>query len=570
MSASFDRSAAGAKPLPKVPYRIGRLLGRVEVTVERIPPWAALGAIMLVGWGVAIAAGRIAAHDGWLYYHGGDGTWYYTTAWALGNGHIPAGVIGFGYPLLIAPIAAIAGSNLLDGIPAIVIFNQLVLAPIALVCIYGITRLLAGRAYAYVVSLLWVLTPVLVIHYFLADYHSRYVDLTLPSTIGLTGLGDYPSMVVLLVSAYFLLRAVATLATLDAVAAGLAAGFAVAVKPANALFLPAVLVALVVARRPRALGIFALSLIPSLVALTLWKYRGLGYLPAFSHPSGAAPATVAPVPLGLLNVHQYVSFDWSQLHHNLDSIREYTWSQRMVYWAALAGIVGLARRSYVAAALATTWVASYLVVKGSSTRVDFVTGGFMTHLIAAFPAYFLLAVSVPFLVPIYGRRRPPSPVGPGTSLRVPKLAVSVLGFLAVVSILAIALLPALDEPAAAKSVNANLYLPLNGFVVASRENHGVVTLSWARQQPAGTRTSYAVFRDSSDRAICIPVRHAAADCAYTGTRVAGVRRDVTSWIDHPPPGTWVYRVALNATPVGVQSTADYILISRPVTVTARP
>jgi hypothetical protein len=29
-------------------------------------------------------------------------------------------------------------------------------------------------------------------------------------------------------------------------------------------------------------------------------------------------------------------------------------------------------------------------------------------------------------------------------------------------------------------------------------------------------------------------------------------------------------VALNATPVGVQSTADYILLSRPVTVTARP
>jgi hypothetical protein len=569
MSASSDSSAAGAKPLGSIPYRVGRLLGRIEVTAERIPPWAVLGVILLVGWGVAVAAGRIAGHDGWLYYHGGDGTWYYTTAWALGNGHIPAAVIGFGYPLLTAPIAGIAGSNLLDGIPAIVVFNQLVLAPIALICIYGITRTFASRSYAYVVSLLWVLTPVLVIHYFLADYHSRYVDLTLPSAIGLTGLGDYPSMVVLLVSAYFLLRAVATLATLDAVAAGLAAGFALAVKPANALFLPAVLVALAIARRPRTLGIFALSLIPSLVALTLWKYRGLGYLPAFSHPPGTAPATVVPVSLGL-NVHQYVSFDWSQLHHNLDSIREYTWSQRMVYWAALAGVVGLARRSYVAAALAATWLTSYLLVKGSSKRLDFVTGSFMTHLIAAFPAYFLLAVSVPFLVPIYGRRRPPARVGPHSSLRVPKIAVSVLGFLAVVGFLVIALLPTLDEPAAAKSVNANLYLPVDAFVVASRESHGVVTLSWARQQPAGTRASDTVFRNPSDRAICVPVRHAAADCAYTGTRIAGIRRDVTSWTDHPPPGTWVYRVALNATPVGVQSTADYILLSRPVTVTARP
>ena len=140
-----------------------------------------------------------------------------------------------------------------------------------------------------------------------------------------------------------------------------------------------------------------------------------------------------------------MNLDWWHLHHNLDSIREYTWSQRMVYWFALAGIVGLARRSYVAAALAATWLASYLLVKGTSPTVDFVTASFMTHLIAAFPAYFLLAISVPFLVPIYGRRRPPSPVGPGTSLTAPKIAVSVLGFLAVVGFLAVALLPTLDR-----------------------------------------------------------------------------------------------------------------------------
>ena len=470
MSASFDRPAAGATTSGKVSYRIGRLLGRIEVAVERIPPWTVLGAIMLVGWGVAVAAGRIAGHDGWLYYHGGDGTWYYTTAWVLGNGHIPAAAIGYGYPLLIAPIAGIAGSSLLAGIPAIVIFNQLVLAPIALVCIYGITRMFASRSYAYVVSLAWVLVPVVVIHYFLADYHSRYVDMTLPSAIGLTGLGDYPSMVVLLVAAYFLLRAIATAATLDAVAAGLAAGFALAVKPANALFLPAVLVALAVARKPRVLAIVALSLVPSLLGLAMWRYRGLGGL----------------------NAHNHVNFDWRQLHHNLDSIREYTWSQRMVYWFALAGIVGLARRSYVAAALAATWFASYLVVKGTSPHVDFVTGSFLTHLIAAFPAYFLLAVSVPFLVPIYGRRRPPSPVGPDTPLTAPKIAVSVLGFLAVVGFLAVALLPTLDAPAAAKQIHLNLYLPLDRFTVASRQSQGARD---ALLGPAAARRHSCLVRD---------------------------------------------------------------------------
>ncbi len=145
MSASLDPPAPSATPLGKAAYRVGRLVGRVEATVERIPPWAALGAIMVVGWGIAVAAGRIAGHTGWLYYHGGDGTWYYTTSWVLGNGHIPTAGIGFGYPLLLAPIAGIAGSSLLDGLPAIVIFNQLVLAPIALASVYGITRMFASR-----------------------------------------------------------------------------------------------------------------------------------------------------------------------------------------------------------------------------------------------------------------------------------------------------------------------------------------------------------------------------------------------------------------------------------------
>ena len=116
----------------------------------------------------------------------------------------------------------------------------------------------------------------------------------------------------------------------------------------------------------------------------------------------------------------------------------------------------------------------------------------------------------------------------------------------------------------------NLYLPLDRFTVASRQSQGAVTLSWARQQPSGTRASYAIFRDPTDRAICVPVKHAAANCAYFGTRVAAVGGDSTSWTDHPPPGTWAYRVALSATPIGPQRASDYIVLSRPVTVTVRP
>ena len=44
------------------------------------------------------------------------------------------------------------------------------LAPLALLRIYGIVRMFARRWYAYLVTLLWVVFPVLVIHYFLANY----------------------------------------------------------------------------------------------------------------------------------------------------------------------------------------------------------------------------------------------------------------------------------------------------------------------------------------------------------------------------------------------------------------
>ena len=128
----------------------------------------------------------ITPHNGWLYYNGGDGTWYYTTAWVLGHGHIPLGYIGYGYPLLIAPLAAIAGPSMFAGMPLVIVFNALVLAPIALLCIYGLTNVLCGRRVAYVASAIWVVIPVLAIPDFYARYHGRYVDQTLPAVIGLT------------------------------------------------------------------------------------------------------------------------------------------------------------------------------------------------------------------------------------------------------------------------------------------------------------------------------------------------------------------------------------------------
>jgi hypothetical protein len=575
MNTSIERPAAGGS-LAQAAVRAGRLLGRAELLVRRAPvppPWLVLGALVVANWGIAAEAGRIAQHDGRLYYNGGDSTWYYTTAWSLGSGHIPLASTGYGYSLLIAPIARLAGPSLLAGSPWIIGFNQLVLGPIALLCIYGIVRMFASRWYAYLTTLIWVIFPVLVIHYFLADYHTLYVDVTLPSEIGLTALGDFPSMVVLLVAAYFVLRHLETRASIDAVAAGLAAGFAIAVKPANLLFLPAAAGALLVARRPRGLGLFALALLPALGGLTVWKYRGLGYLPAFS--SAAPLALVLPVAFSL-DLGRYIHLDWWHLHSNLDGLREFTWSQRMIYFVAGGGLIGLARRSLPAATLSGLWLAAYVVVKGSSPILDLRAGNFFTHLIAAFPAFFLLVVSVPYLVPVLGGRRPPSTLRPGCSQRLPKAACAVLGAILLVGFVAVSAFPLLPSATAADVPYPDLYVPMNGFAVEARTTGDTVTLNWHNTAPSGTRVSYAIYRTAAGQPVCA-VAPGTRQCTIGGYQNqigtvgagSGLQGDGASFTDHPGAGRWTYHVVLSATPLGPQNPTDYVLMSRAVSITVR-
>lgn len=194
------------------------------------PGWAVLAALVCGNWVVMFAVARIALHNGWYYFHGGDATWYYTSAWVLAHGHIPQSYIGYEYSLLIAPFAYFAGPNILVGTPAIVLFNAIILTPVALLCIYGIACMVGGRLFAYLVSLVWIVFPVAVIHYFLASYHTFYVDETLPPALGLTARGDFPSLVLLLVATYFTFRLFARPSDLDALACGLAIGLAIALS----------------------------------------------------------------------------------------------------------------------------------------------------------------------------------------------------------------------------------------------------------------------------------------------------------------------------------------------------
>ena len=76
---------------------------------------------------------------------------------------------------------------------------------------YGIGARIAGRVFGYwTAGALDRASRIVAIPLFVQRYHGKYVEQTLPQTFGLTALADFPSMVLLLVAAYLVVRALDT------------------------------------------------------------------------------------------------------------------------------------------------------------------------------------------------------------------------------------------------------------------------------------------------------------------------------------------------------------------------
>jgi hypothetical protein len=89
---------------------------------------------------------------------------------------------------------------------------------------------------------------------------------------------------------------------------------------------------------------------------------------------------------------------------NMAGLREYTWSNRILQWLPLAGAIGLARCSPLAAILLAAWFGAFVVGYGASGNVGVGDGSLFAALVPAFPAFALLFVSVPLLVPTLPHR----------------------------------------------------------------------------------------------------------------------------------------------------------------------
>jgi len=570
-----------------LPRRTLGLVGSARDRLLAVRPLYVLGTLVGVQWAALAALALTVRHNGWVYYMGGDQLWHYSGAYLLGHGELAPTFVGVGWSTLLTPIAWIAGPNLVSALPFIIVLNGLILVPLGLFCMYGIAERIGGRLFGYWGALLWIVLPYAGIRYALAGYHQKYTELTLPQVLGLGAMADFPSMVALLVGAYLCVRAVEGGHWLWGAGAGFAVGYALAIKPSNGVFLfaPALLFLFF---RWRAAIPFALGLGPPLALLAYWKERGFGHVPAF-----ATPPPDRRVASGIGDVlHPGTRYlgnnSWTQLHNNLIQLREHLWSDRVLEFLALAGIVALLIRSRRAGVFVGAWFLGFLLLKGSYINARVEDGGFWRLLLPAFPAFVLIVAAVPLLFP--GVRLRPQSLRP---VRVPRRAL--VGALAVVA--AVLFVFPVSLVAAAKPVRRPdvTALQANGALIpvshdldfgARIEPNGVL-LTWKANQPAPGKVFFHVYRAHANGAYnCRVVAGGADRCtAATGDLVC---RNVASrapdncllsdaskslatlregaYLDRPGPGTWTYRVALYANWLNDEELGDPYVFTPPATV----
>ena len=160
-----------------------RLWGGAGRAWDRMPlrePWRVLVPLMVVHWIALVLYTASVRHNGWLFYQGGDQIWYWTTGWLLGHGSITVPSVSHGWSLLLVPLTWIGGPGFLAGLEGMLLLQALVLAPIALWCMYELGARIGGRVIGYAAAALWTLGPYVVIPLFVHRYHEKYVEQFLP------------------------------------------------------------------------------------------------------------------------------------------------------------------------------------------------------------------------------------------------------------------------------------------------------------------------------------------------------------------------------------------------------
>jgi hypothetical protein len=563
----------------EVSRRVSSAVSRAHAWLGEVRPAKLLVPAVAVQWLTTLGLALTVRHNGWVFYQGGDQLWYYVSGWLLAHGQIPTALVSHGWPAFLAPIAHFAGPSLVPALPAIVLFDVLVLGPVALLCMYGIAKEIGGTIFGYWAVLLWLAVPFIGIKYTDHLYHQLYTEVTLPQAFGLTAMADFPSTVAVLVCVYFALRVVNRPDAIEALAAGLAGGVAIAIKPSNSVFLVGVILGLAYRRRAVATAYVAVGLAPAILTLALWKYRGFGYVPLFHADAGRKLALGVQDQLVAFDpIHKYVHFDWHQLNLNLQGIKEHFWSLRVIEWLVFAGLIGLARRSVTALLVVGGWFAAFVVTKGTFAYAGVAGGSVFRIMMPSYPAFVLMIAGLVYLVP-HGHpvphRRPALRERPSESGRLSKRRRGVvLGLCAAVCALYPLALVAAASPLRGPRPDAYVVAGLIRSVDPALRLHAVregktVVLDWRNREPAAGAVFYRVWRSSgrTGGATCTPVANAPDDCQLSivdlGARRAG------RLVDRPGPGVWTYRLGLAANWLNSPTYGDVYTVGPPVKLRVR-
>jgi len=528
-----------------------------------VRPVPALGFLVALQLAQALWFGFRTPHNGWIWYSGGDATSYWTEQWAIGHLQIPQAVVGYGLPVYYAWVPLVAGPSLVNGVAVIVLFQAIVLVPLALILFWAVADRLFGRVYAWFAAALWVAGPLLLLHGFVPKYHWVFDQLFLaPHWFGFTNMADLPSLVVVLGCVWLTLRAVETGSSTETVIAGLLGGTAIAIKPSNAYFLPAVAVLLVGLRRPRQTILWATALVPSLVTLFLWKLRGLGYVPLTSSSysqlrvaAGAHPLAVATTKYLPLNMHHFGV--------ELANLREVFWSLRFLEFLVVAGAFGVIRRAPLKGLFVVVWFVSFGIVKASSPRSDFPSATYFRLVEPGLPAFILLVVGVAFCLPSLGRRvRSFASVRGEAHIDLRRVAPATV-VLALIPLLLVAVARSASAMRIVRDENTVQEAPLTRtmHLHATRNPDASVRLTWRSPSVGSTQPWFIVYTSPTDNG-CSPPSRGALECMLNMPVLTVTQQHMV--IDRPGPGPHFYRVALVAQYQRGTAGGDLMLVSHGV------
>jgi hypothetical protein len=526
-------------------------------------PRAFLGTLAAAQLAATLLLAAAVPHNGWVWFHNGDQIWITTQGWMLGHLELPPTELGYLWSLVLAPIMWVTGPTFVQALPPIMVLNLFVLAPVALLCIYGIASRIGGRMLGYWASFLWVVTPFASIPLFVDRYQERWAEHFLPQALGLTSLSDFPSMVVVLGAALFVVRSLDASRVAEAALAGLLLGAAGGMKPPNLLMGVGAALAYLAARRWREGIVFGVALVPSLLVLALWKERGLGQLPLFSLDEARLAAGAGLV---ALDVDRYIELDLDHWRLQMDQLREFFWSARLAQWAPIAGLLAIVRvgRGSIAALLGG-WLAAFLLVKGFSTRADIQANTFWRLLMPAWPAYLILFASIPLLVPTLARRL-------GDRLRPTAFGPLAARWVVVAAVLTV-VIPTVTIAASSPSTRPERAVfqdDVDNFIMTPIDEDVELTvvrtgaghrLSWTSGGPWLADVFYRVYRSEGQDVEC---EHSDGStsvyCFIRSAPIATTRS--TEYVDlEGPPGAW-YRIGVGTNWLDDDTQGDVFAFSR--------